>query len=121
MSDRLLLVYDGDCAFCSSCERWIARRVPVTTVPYQRADLAALGLSTADAEQSIWVFDGDDVTSGADAAAALLRHADTGGWRVAGRVLALPGIRSAARPAYRLVARNRHRMPGGTPACRLPE
>jgi predicted DCC family thiol-disulfide oxidoreductase YuxK len=38
-------------------------------------------------------------------------------WRIAGRALLLPGISSIAARAYRLIAANRYRLPGGTPAC----
>jgi predicted DCC family thiol-disulfide oxidoreductase YuxK len=41
------------------------------------------------------------------------------GWRIAGRVLLLPGVSWIAARAYRSIARNRHRLPGGTPACQL--
>jgi hypothetical protein len=34
--------------------------------------------------------------------------------------MGLPGIRQSAGLVYRLIARYRHKMPGGTPACRLP-
>ena len=38
-------VYDGDCAFCTSCAQFIERRIPTgaRVVPWQFADLAALG------------------------------------------------------------------------------
>ena len=41
-------------------------------------------------------------------------------WRPAGAVLGLRPITALAWPVYRWVARNRHRMPGGTAACALP-
>ena len=41
-------------------------------------------------------------------------------WRPAGRVLGLRPVTALAWPVYRWVARNRHRMPGGTAACALP-
>ena len=32
----------------------------------------------------------------------------------------LPFVRELAAAVYRLIAENRHRMPGGSPACALP-
>jgi hypothetical protein len=43
-----------------------------------------------------------------------------GFWGVAGRLMALPGLRQLAGVADRLVAKYRHQLPGGTPACKLP-
>lgn len=40
-------------------------------------------------------------------------------WKILGRGLALPGVSWVAGKAYRLVANNRYRLPGGTPACRV--
>ncbi len=37
--------------------------------------------------------------------------------RIAGRAILLPGISSLAAETYRLVAANRYRLPGSTPAC----
>jgi predicted DCC family thiol-disulfide oxidoreductase YuxK len=129
---RATFVYDGDCAFCTSCARFIARWVPTeaTVVPWQFADLDALGLTLAECEAAVqWV--GEDETkmstgrsvrtaAGPDAIARLL-STSTFAWRLLGRFLALRPVGAAARPAYRWVARNRHRMPGGTAACALPQ
>lgn len=115
-------VYDGDCAFCTSCARFLRRRVPTPAAiePWQRLDLAGLGLTEAECEQAVqWVQPGRAPLAGPDAIAALLRTSRRR-WRVAGRLLQLAPVRALAWPAYRWVARNRHRMPGGTAACALP-
>lgn len=117
-------LYDGDCAFCSACARFVERHVPTdaTVVPWQFADLAGLGLTEAQCEQAVqWVAPGVSALAGPEAIAALLRASGSRPWRLAGRLLGLPPVRLLARPAYRWVARNRHRMPGGTAACALPQ
>ena len=119
---RATFLYDGDCAFCTSCARWIGRRIPTRAgiEPWQRADLAALGVSADAAAASVLWVDGDRVTAGPDGIADLLR--DAGGvWRLCGAVLAFRPVRAVAWPVYRWVARHRDRMPGGTPACALPD
>ncbi|MGC9667909.1 thiol-disulfide oxidoreductase DCC family protein [Planosporangium sp. 12N6] len=124
---RATFVYDGDCAFCSTCARFIERRIhtPAFVAAWQRLDLAALGLSDercADAVQ--WVGADGEVAAGPSAIARLLRQA--GGvsgrlvWRPAGAVLGTRPALAVAWPVYRWVARNRHRLPGGTAACALP-
>lgn len=134
MATRPLLVYDGDCAFCSSCVEFARKRIADPsapqwdTVPFQFADLAALDaraggrglVSRARAEQEVlWLAAHGRVYGGAEAVAQLLVCAG-GAWAVVGAVLKLPPARWAAPGVYRLIARNRHRMPGGTPACALP-
>ena len=40
-------------------------------------------------------------------------------WGVLGRVIPLPVFNILGSAAYRVIARNRHRLPGGTPACAI--
>jgi predicted DCC family thiol-disulfide oxidoreductase YuxK len=116
-------VYDGDCAFCTQCAEFIARRIPTgaRVVPWQFSDLDALGLTVAECEEAVQWVGADGVrAAGPDAIAKLL--ADSGPvWRMAGAGLRFPPVRAAAWPVYRWVARNRHRLPGGTAACSLPQ
>jgi predicted DCC family thiol-disulfide oxidoreductase YuxK len=116
-------LYDGDCAFCSSCARFIERRVPTAAavLPWQHADLAALGVTEQQAEAAVqWVARDGAVAAGPVAIARLLVDAGSF-WRMLGAVLGLRPVAALAWPVYRWVARNRHRMPGGTAACSLPQ
>ncbi|WP_018351520.1 thiol-disulfide oxidoreductase DCC family protein [Longispora albida] len=115
-------VYDGDCAFCSACARFIERRLrpQARVVPWQFTDLASLGLTTEQADEAVQWVGGGRVASGPAAIAELLKVSRPV-WRPAGYLLALRPVLALAWPAYRWTARNRHRMPGGTPACSLPQ
>jgi predicted DCC family thiol-disulfide oxidoreductase YuxK len=87
--------------------------------PYQFADLDSLGVTTEQCESAVqWVGADGSVASGHLAIAQVLIDAGTG-WRVLGRVVRLPGIRQVSGLAYRWIAKNRHRLPGGTPACSI--
>ncbi|WP_206506366.1 thiol-disulfide oxidoreductase DCC family protein [Streptomyces chrestomyceticus] len=122
MSNRPVLVYDGDCGFCTTCVRFVERRIrPRCTVsPWQFTDLEALGVTQERAEHEVlWITPAGSVYGGAQAVAKLLMSA-RGPWSVPGALLTLPPFRQAARAVYRLIADNRHRMPGGTAACSLP-
>ena len=125
-ADRPVFLYDGDCAFCTSCARFIERHIPTSAevTPWQFADLDALGVSQVDAEASVqWIeprFGGPLRAAGPAAIARLLVDAGSC-WRPLGWLLELRPIRWIAGPAYRLIARNRHRLPGGTAACQLPQ
>jgi predicted DCC family thiol-disulfide oxidoreductase YuxK len=116
---RPVLLYDGDCAFCTSCVRLAQKRIKpdAEIVAWQFADLAELGVSEEQAAAAVqWVESSGTVRSGHEAIAAMLSDAGPV-WRAVGRILLLPGISWIAARAYRLVAANRHRLPGGTPAC----
>ncbi|MEU8743325.1 DUF393 domain-containing protein [Streptomyces parvulus] len=118
-----LLVFDGDCGFCTTAVRVLERRVRprCRTVARQRADLGALGVSgDRAAHEVLWVTPVGTVYGGSDAVAKLLLSAG-GVWRLLGAALLVPPARNAAHVLYRLVADNRSRLPGRTEACAVPE
>lgn len=119
---RPILVYDGDCGFCTSCVRFVERRLRADAdlVAWQHADLDALGVGQAAAERAVqWVTPDGRVSAGAAGVARLLVRAGWP-WRALGYLMMVPPVSWLAALAYRLVADNRHRLPGGTPACALP-
>lgn len=120
------VIFDGDCAFCTSSAHWVARRLNrplgpnAQLVPWQFTDLAALGTTTERAQrEALWVGTDGAIYGGAAAFAEWLRFRGAG-YAVAGQLLSMPLARSVASAVYRLIAKNRHRMPGGSPACALP-
>lgn len=115
------LVYDGDCAFCTSCVELMHRLgLEVDTViAWQHADLGALGLAREQCEQAVQLVEDGRVTSGHEAVGRLLLR-QRPWWRALGAPLLVPPTSWLGRAAYRWVADNRHRLPGGTPACALP-
>ncbi|GGG07725.1 hypothetical protein GCM10007304_22210 [Rhodococcoides trifolii] len=122
MTDRPLFLYDGDCAFCSSCAQFLTRRIPNTAdvVAWQHTDLDGLPVTQDDCENAVQWVDGGRATAGPRAIADLLRTS-TGVWKLAGHALAFPPIELLARPVYRVIANNRDKLPGGTPTCALPQ
>ena len=107
-----VMVFDGDCAFCSASVSWGRRRIRrmPATVPFQSADLAALRLTLEACTVAVQYVDRDArVYAAHDAVAAMLRDAGKG-WRVLGALLRVPGIHWLAGVVYRWVARNRHRI-----------
>ncbi|MEA2827076.1 MAG: hypothetical protein QOG43_1515 [Actinomycetota bacterium] len=118
-----LLVYDGDCTFCTRLVDLARARLGVRcrAVPWQQADLAALGLTEAQVVEKVWWIDPDgSKVGGHRAVAAALRHGAPA-VRSVGRLLDADALAPVASAGYDLVARNRHRLPGGTPACRAPD
>jgi predicted DCC family thiol-disulfide oxidoreductase YuxK len=113
-----VLVFDGDCAFCSSCARLLERIGPqAEIVAWQLTDLDELGITAEQAAEAVrWIETDGTARSGHEAIAAALGTAGRP-WRLAGRAILLPLVSRLAAAAYRLIAGNRHRLPGGTPAC----
>jgi predicted DCC family thiol-disulfide oxidoreductase YuxK len=116
--NRPILLYDGDCAFCTWCARLLARIGPdAEIVAWQLTDLAELGVAEEQATEAVqWVEIDGTIRSGHEAIAAILGTAGWT-WRTIGRTIRLPGISWLAAKGYRLVADNRYRLPGSTPAC----
>jgi predicted DCC family thiol-disulfide oxidoreductase YuxK len=116
-----VLVYDGDCGFCTTCARFLERIGPdAEIVAWQLTDLAELGVTEEQAADAVqWVGADGSVRSGHEAIAVVLSSAGRI-WRIAGRLIVLPGVSWLAARAYRLTADNRYRLPGGTPACARP-
>jgi predicted DCC family thiol-disulfide oxidoreductase YuxK len=117
-----MLVYDGDCAFCTTSARWIAARLPANAAvqPWQALDLRDLGLTTRDVQTAAYWVDRDGGTHRGYRAVARSLVAAGGAWGLVGRLLLVPPISWLAAIGYELVARNRGHLPGATDACKLP-
>jgi len=117
-----ILVFDGDCGFCTTSARFLARWVvgnrPTTISPWQLTDLAGLGLTPDQCRTAVqWVGKDARVVSGHVAIAAALRSGHPL-WRPLGTLLQAPGFSWLAGRLYQWVAAHRYALPGGTPACR---
>lgn len=117
-----LFVFDGDCAFCTTWTRRLEARLPrfPEAQPWQWLDVDALGLTHDDVTHYAWVLAGGRRFRGHAAFAALLRMQPSPGLRFAGHLLVTPPFSWAAAVGYAVIARFRHRLPGGTPACAMP-
>ncbi|MBB5937748.1 thiol-disulfide oxidoreductase DCC family protein [Streptomyces zagrosensis] len=119
MRTQPVLIYDGDCAFCTSAVAFTERRIRprCEVLAWQFADLDELGTTQARAEHELlWITPTGLVYGGIGAVAKLLLNSGRG-WAPLGALLNLPPLRWIGHGVYRLVANNRQRMPGGTPAC----
>jgi len=116
-----LLIFDGDCAFCTSsvsfADRWI--RPPVEAVPWQRADLAALGLTAAQCDEAVQYRDAAGRWHSAGRAIAALLSDSRLPWSALGWLARVPGLAWLVDRGYELVSANRSKLPGGTPACKM--
>jgi predicted DCC family thiol-disulfide oxidoreductase YuxK len=109
-----VLIYDGDCAFCTwSAETGRRFLSPdVELLPWQKADLGAFELDEEAVTHSVqWVSPGRPPQAGHRAVASWMIMSGLP-WSLVGRLLLVPPVSWLAAGAYRLVARNRHRIPG---------
>lgn len=124
--DQSTLVFDGDCGFCTSAVRWLEGTLPAPppSHPYQLANLEELGLTAQEAADMVWLVATDRRGSlrqygGYLAVSTLLRHQPAWGWRFLGVLMDTLPFSLVADAVYRVVARFRYVLPGGTPACRV--
>lgn len=116
-----LLVFDGDCAFCTSsarfASRWVNRAGRYAIAPWQQLDLAALGLTADEClDAAQFVCPDGQVRAGHQAIAEALRQGSPP-FGPLGAVLGSRALAPLARRVYEWVAENRYRLPGGTAAC----
>lgn len=117
----VLLIFDGDCGFCTTSAGWIEKRLPadVRVAPWQILDLDDYDLTEHDVTTAAYWVDGDGRTHRGHLGIGRSLIAAGGLWGIAGRLIIAPPISWLARPVYALIAKNRHRMPGASDACRI--
>lgn len=117
-----MLIYDGDCGFCTQTASWIAERlrVPISVVPWQEVrDLGELGLTRAEVTTAAyWVDAYGRAERGHRAVGRALTMA-SGPYVIAGWLLLFPPVSWFGAVGYKLVARYRYKLPGATAACAI--
>jgi predicted DCC family thiol-disulfide oxidoreductase YuxK len=119
-----VLIYDGDCGFCTQTVLWLQARLttPITVVPWQEIhDLRELGLTEADVSTAVYWVDAYGRLSRGHLAAARALTLVKGPLSILGWIGLVPPATWVTAPAYKLVARFRYRMPGATAACAIPQ
>ena len=118
-----VMIFDGDCGFCSACVRWGYRnlkRMP-ESIPFQVIDVATYGLTLEQVKSAVWLIEPSGKHNrGHLAVAALLALQPEFYWRFLAGLMRAPILSGLAALGYRLVVRFRHRLPGATEACAMP-
>ena len=122
-SSAPVLIFDGDCGFCTTTANWIKKnsRVALEIAPYQWTELGQYGLTTEEAAAKVQVVVGDKVFAGHYCMSKLLLIQPNILLKLVGAVMVLPGLDSISARVYEWIAANRQKLPGGTPACKLPK
>lgn len=127
MTKNQVLIYDGDCKFCQLSLEFGIRHL--TTFPkyvaFQKIDPAKFGLSVEQVRTQIWLANEGPASirplGGHLAAGEILLMQKNLLYRVFGWLIKTPPTSFLADLVYRWVAKNRHRLPGGTRQCKLED
>jgi predicted DCC family thiol-disulfide oxidoreductase YuxK len=110
-NDRLTLLYDGECGFCTRSARWVERRDQrgrISARPNQEEGLIeSLGLTREEVDRASWAVEsGGAKFEGAAGINRVLRELG-GGWAVLGSLYRVPLVRWVEDRYYGRVARRR--------------
>ena len=107
---RVILVYDGECEFCTRLARWVEwhdRGGRVVVKPNQEPGLIeSLGLTRAEVDRASWAVEGERRFEGAAGISRVFRELG-GVWRVLGSFYLVPGVAWLEDRYYSRVARRR--------------
>lgn len=120
--NRSFLVYDGDCGFCTTSATFFAERIassPRSIAPWQSLDLNSFDLTETNVTTAAYWIDEQGAAHRAHKGIAKALIASPMPWSVAGWVLATPPVSWLASVVYKLVAKNRYKLPGSTDACKV--
>ena len=117
----ITLIFDGDCGFCTTSANFIVKesKPKITAVPYQWSELQEFGLTREQTEKKVYLHVAGKNYSGHKAVAKLLRMQPNIFQRAVGVVAIIPPFTWVGAGIYWLTAKYRHKLPGGTPACKL--
>lgn len=127
MSVNQVLIYDGDCKFCQLSLEFGIRHLKTFPkyVAFQKIDPTKFGLTIDQVRTQIWLVDqGSGSTKpkgGHLAAGQILTMQRNLFYKALGWLIKTPPTSFLADVVYRWVAKNRHRLPGGSRQCKLED
>ena len=116
----ITLIFDGDCGFCTTSANFIVKESKpiVTAIPFQWAELQKFGLTAEQTVKKVYLHVEGTNFAGHKAVAKLLRLQPNPALKLLGLISLLPPFNWSAAFLYWLTAKYRHKLPGGTPACK---
>jgi predicted DCC family thiol-disulfide oxidoreductase YuxK len=118
-SSRHVLIFDGGCGFCTTAANFVVARssVSIEAVAWQLTDVTVFGLTEVQTAARVYFVTGGEAFGGHLAFAQILWAQRNWALKAVGWLLTIPPFCWLGLIGYALVARFRHRLPGGTPAC----
>ena len=127
MSEKTVLIYDGDCKFCQLSLEFGIRHMKTfpAYVAFQKIDPSTFGLTFDQVRSEIWLVSPGSQTGsnlgGHLAAGAILEMQSNPLYKLAGFLMRIPPTSWLAKLTYGWIAHNRHRLPGGSKACSIQD
>lgn len=117
-----VLIFDGDCGFCTTTANYIVKnsKTPITAHAWQLIDVTEYGILEPQAQRRVYMIDNSHAYGGHEAFAHILRLQKNPILSAIAFVMVVPPLCWLSRIGYALVAKFRHKLPGGTPACKVP-
>jgi predicted DCC family thiol-disulfide oxidoreductase YuxK len=103
---QITVIFDGECEFCRQSVSWIQRKLEITALPFQTAELSPLNLTREQCAKQVYLISENTTLGGAAAIAFLLKHR---GNRVQSTLISISG--PIGRSAYRWIANHRKSWP----------
>ncbi len=122
MQAKPLLIFDGDCGFCTTATNFILKHTttPIEATPFQFIDPTTHGLTIEQVTAKVYLVVDGKKYAGDEAFANLFKIQNNVLLRAIGNLILIPPFVLLAKPGYSLVAKYRQKLPGGTPACKMP-
>jgi predicted DCC family thiol-disulfide oxidoreductase YuxK len=124
INEGSILIFDGDCGFCTSVAEWAARRFRQgeRAKAWQLLEeglLERYGLTTHDVQEAAWWVDDTGLRERGHRAVGQALNADGGIWNVLSWFVLTAPTSWIAALTYQVVVRWRYKLPGATPACKV--
>lgn len=104
--NQITVIFDGQCEFCKQSVTWIARKLEVTAIPFQTADLSPFNLTREQCAKQVYVISEGKTLAGAAGIAYLLKQR---GNSIQSTIISISG--PFGRAGYRWIASHRNSLP----------
>ena len=103
---QITVIFDGECEFCRQSVTWIQRKLAITALPFQTAELSTFNLTREQCAKQVYVISDGITYGGAAAIAFLLKRR---GNRIQSGLITASG--PIGRASYRWIASHRNSWP----------
>ena len=116
-----LLIFDGDCGFCTSSASWIcSKNAHINISSWQSIDLSTYDLTEPEVSSAVyWIDSTGKKFRGHFAIGKVLKESNQIWRKLAGSIISSKVFTPFGKILYRLIAKYRHKLPGSTESCAI--